>query len=367
MEISLSELFDQEFMDGEYNGRADFAFEEHETRRLCQRLQQEVNSALRDQAGRIVGPPKILYFDFIKSNRVNATSKAADGDVYLIGATQGMVSRTREAVLRLTADPEFYRLLRIDASPSDLTGQDGEQTVAQAFQDHVFELTFLFATNHELGHQVHGHTSLVGSNAGPETFAELERTQIRQAMEIEADGYAAFASLNTIFSPEWLARIEATVPSGQRVGIQQMWLKLFFLAAAAYLDASPGRELNWENLAATDYPPYFLRLEYFLAHIEGWCEIHQPHLVHVLGDPALIHCLLDLTSKAWERTDGDTRITLAKELTGADEDAYLKHIENLKRWRCIVRVVLAPHRWEIRGLTTNEGDGASEQDSAVGN
>ena len=346
---SLSELFHREFIDGEYNGRADFAFEEHETRRLCKRLHEEVNSALLDQAGRIVGPPKTLYFDFIKSNRVNATSKAADGDVYLIGATQGMVSRTREAVLRLTANPDFYRVLRIDAIPSDLTGKDKEQTVAQAFQDHVFELTFLFATNHELGHQVHGHTSLVGSNADPETFDGLERTQIRQAMEIEADGYAAFASLNTIYSPEWLARIEAMVPSGQRVAIQQMWLKLFFLATAAYLDASPGKVLNWENLAATNYPPYFLRLEYLLGHIGGGCQIYQPHLVGVLDDPALVKSLLDLTSESWERTGGDSQITLAKELTGADEAAYQKHIDDLQMSRTKVRDVLAPHRWTIRG------------------
>jgi hypothetical protein len=351
MAISLSELFHQQFTDGEYNGRADFALEEHETRRLCRRLHEEVNSALLDQAGRIEGSPKTLYFDFIKSNRVNATSKAADGDVYLIGATQGMVSRTREAALRLTANPDFYRLLGICAIPSDLTGQDTEQTIAQAFQDHVFELTFLFATNHELGHHVHGHTSLLGSNAGPETFGGLQRTQIRQATEIEADGYAAFASLNTIYSPEWLARIEATVPTEQRVGIQQMWLKLFFLATAAYLDASPGKVLNWENLAATDYPPYFLRLEYLLGHIGGWCQINQPHLVGVLNDPALVKSLLDLASKAWERTDGDSQITLVKELTGADEAAYQKHIDDLQMSRTKVRDVLAPHRWMVRGYS----------------
>jgi hypothetical protein len=32
-------------------GRADFALEEHKTRRLCKRLHEEVNSALIDQAG----------------------------------------------------------------------------------------------------------------------------------------------------------------------------------------------------------------------------------------------------------------------------------------------------------------------------
>ena len=82
MAFSLAELFHQQFIDGEYNGRADFALEQHETRRLCRRLHEEVNSALLDQVGRIVGPPKTLYFDFMKSNRVNATSRAADGDVY---------------------------------------------------------------------------------------------------------------------------------------------------------------------------------------------------------------------------------------------------------------------------------------------
>jgi hypothetical protein len=71
----------------------------------------------------------------------------------------------------------------------------------------------------------------------------------------------------------------------------------------------------------------------------------------VLNDPALVKSLLDLTSKAWERTDGDSQITLAKELTGADETAYQKHIDDLQMSRTKVRDVLAPHRWMIRGYS----------------
>lgn len=346
---SLSELFHREFSVGDYNGRADFAFEEYETRRLCRRLHEDVNSALIDQAGRILGPQRTLYFDFIKSNRVNASAKAADGHIYLIGVTQGLVTRTRESVLRITANPDFYRVLGIDANPSDLTAEDKERTVAQEFQDYVFELTFLFATNHELGHQVHGHTSLVGSNADPEAFDGLDVTQIRQSMEIEADGYAMFASLNTIYSPDWLSRLKSIVPDVQRLAILQMWLKLYFLAAAAYLDANPGKELNWGNLSETLYPPYFLRLEYLLGHIEGWCEVYQPHLVGVLADQALVARLLDLASEVWERTDGDSKVTLAKELSGANKAAYEKHIETLQKARAKVRDVLATHQWTVKG------------------
>jgi len=348
---SLPEIFHVQFLDGRkgYAGRADFALEQPEIRRLCHLLHQDVNASLIEQTGRMLGAPKRLYFDIIKSDHVNASSKACSDELYLIGVTQAMVSRVREVLLHLTSQEHLYSVLRIDASPAD-PADDSGHSVHQELRDQLFLLVFLFATNHELGHHVHGHTSVVGSALESEGLNGLKTSQIRQAMEVDADGYAIFASLNTLYSPEWLQKLADLFPQGasERAGIERMWMLMVFLAAAVYLDANAPKDVNWKDMGATDYPPYFLRLEYLLGHIEGWCDLNRPHLAHVL-DGSTVKTLLDLASTAWVSENENREITLAKELSRSDESSYHKHIEDLQAWRHAVRETLKPHVWIVRG------------------
>ena len=62
----------------------------------------------------------------------------------------------------------------------------------------LFDLVFLFVTNHEVGHFVHAHTSSE-SEKWVKLSSDPGKTLPKQAAEIEADGYSTFSTLNWLF------------------------------------------------------------------------------------------------------------------------------------------------------------------------
>lgn len=151
-------------------------------RQRANRLLLEVNSALQDARERVEHPAPTpdLYFDFIESKSINAGAKQYRG-ACVFGVTRPFLSTVPEVVTRLLARDAVWEILLIKTN-----GSDEERAEAEHM---LFDVLFVFVTNHELGHIVHAHTT-EASEEWNRILNDDGAVLPKQAAEIDADGYS---------------------------------------------------------------------------------------------------------------------------------------------------------------------------------
>jgi hypothetical protein len=328
---TLTELFASAFCEptkGSYGRWQPDVLTDDALRQRANRLLLEVNSALQDARERVEHPAPApdLYFDFIESKSINAGAKEYRG-ACVFGVTRPFLSTVPELVARLLARDAVWEILLIKTN-----GSDEERAEAERM---LFDVLFVFVTNHELGHIVHGHT----------TEASEEWNRIRnddgailpkQAAEIDADGYSCFATLNWLFS--------RVPPNAEALGVPL--LRLFIIAAACYLEVGAANIWNWT--AQFMHPQYLTRIDFILGHTLGWCQEQCPSLAASLSHE-IAHNAFKAVESCWPERDSRPLGEQVAELTAGPYQEWEGHIA-AERTR--IRELLAPFSWRVRGYQT---------------
>jgi len=294
-------------------------------RERAKRLLVEVNSALQDTIERVDHPVPTpdLYFHFIESKSINAAAKEYHG-AFVFGVTRPFLSMIPDLVTRLLERDDVGEILGIQTNGSTEERSDAERM--------LFDVLFVFVTNHELGHIVHGHTTET-SEEWNRIRSDESATLPKQAAEIEADGYSCFATLN------WLcSRIP---PDKEELGVPL--LRLFIIAAACYLEAGAANAWNWN--AQFTHPQYLIRMDYVLGYVLAWCQEHHPCLSGSLSHET-VHSAFKAVQGCWPERDRRPLGVQVAELTAGP---YKEWEQLIAAERTRIRTLLAPFQWQVRG------------------
>lgn len=328
---TLTELFAGAFYEptkGNYGRWQPDVLTDDALRQCAIRLLREVNSALQNARERVEHPAPTpdLYFDFIESKSIRAGAKEYQG-ACVFGVTRPFLSTVPELVTRLFARDGVWEILLIKTN-----GSDEERVEAERM---LFDVLFIFVTNHELGHIVHAHTT-----EASEEWNRIRRDDgailPKQAAEIDADGYSCFATLSWLFS--------RLPPNSEALGAPL--LRLFIIAAACYLEAGAANFWNWT--AQSKHPQYLSRMDFILGHTLGWCQEHYPSLAASLSRE-IAHNALFAVESCWP--DRDSR-PLEEQVAGLTAGPYQEWEGYIGAERARIRELLAPYTWRVRGYQT---------------
>jgi hypothetical protein len=233
-------------------------------------IQRSFNEALasanRDISGHV--PHDSPYFDYVDSEEVNAYAFRGPGYSF-IGATVGLIHRLSEISERISKSP---RLLAACGLSLD---QDGTSALFNA----IFRLQLQFLIAHEYTHHVHG-------TVGGGIYREYPVTSIpssnllRQAAELDADGYATYFVLeHLIISDERLHLVRELGAESSPTGVQDRRLFSCFLAAVAgfFVSESP-QPIDETTVYEFSHPPRAARMGSFMSSAMAWCKERRPAL-----------------------------------------------------------------------------------------
>jgi len=334
--ISLSETFHTAFYDAE-EGKLGLwqpnPLTDPAVAALARKLHGDVNSSLEEQRSRIVRPAPApqLYFDFFKYRKPIAEATERN-EIFLIGAADALLTSLSSLIEGLLSRPQVLAFLSIEAKGNDVDRKDA--------QDMLFDLVFLFVTNHEIGHFVHGHT---GSQ--PEEWLEFKSDPVKrlpqQAAEIEADGYSTFATLNWLFTKR-SPIVEGD--TGARQKVEAVLLRLYLLAAFSYLEMGSSRPWRWHCPETFTHPQYLTRVDFIVGHSRGWCERHAIEHERNLSQ-AHIHEALEGVHNCWHQPDSRNLERQVKDLTSGP---YASWEERIREERSRLRQLLEPFQLIVR-------------------
>jgi hypothetical protein len=205
------------------------------------------NAALAVEGQHIVGdaPHAPFYLDYLESLASNALA-FKDADHSFIGITIPLVFDIRNIALQIAHSDEVVGLIGLPH------GTDRE-----ALRGVLFWMLFGFVVSHEYAHHTHGHW--VPINDGRPVVGKLRR----QAREADADGWAAYLTLN-----QWvlsggrpailkLLNLEHAPIPVQDVGT----LACFVVAQAAFTFLREPEPIDKDTVYWQTHPPQPVRLQ----------------------------------------------------------------------------------------------------------
>jgi hypothetical protein len=330
--IHPTEIFNRAFYESEKGHLGLWqpdAMTEEPLRRHARELREAVNASLQEQRERVESPvpSPSLYFDLIESTRVNAAAKEVDG-LYMVGVTRAFLTTVPDVIKELLSRDSVWKFLLITT--------DGSTEERRQAEEMIFNTLFVFVTNHELGHIVHGHVTCE-SEEWNRLKSDVSAVLPKQAAEIEADGYSCFATLNWLFS-----RVSS---DSESVGVPL--LRIFLLAALGYLESGAVRIWDWNAMASFSHPQYLSRVDFILGHTIGWCEERHPQIVRSLPHD-VIHKGLEAIQNCWQAEDARPLEAQVDELVGGP---YRQWEAQIATERVRLRGLLAPFAWRVRGYS----------------
>jgi hypothetical protein len=302
-------------------------------------LWDSINAYFRNQAARfrVEGQPPQLYFDFIRADTFNASSKFY-ADIYFVGLHDVAVGRIIKLATALAQRSTLYKALGImdvaDTADSPLLGKwtpSSDLIVAQ--QSSLAQYIAMFVVGHELGHHVHGHTTMNSTN---------EKALERHAAETEADAYSVCFTMRSFLNGPYMPIRDRSVA------------RSIFLAAAVYLDCVADPMVDWARLREQDYPPYSIRLEYIHGAIQATWRNLRPNTEDPL-DWNTVDDLLKSALGVWGR-DEDS-LTLIRQTEGLNEDTLATYNKDLVTARTSLREQLRSMQWQVIVKEIESGEG----------
>jgi len=315
-------------------------------------VRDEINKIYELNAAGISSPDgcPIIHMDYLNSEEVNAFAFFEKG-VSFIALTKGLLERL------IQISSQLWRLNLL----GDLLGFDLSTDTRNVLGATALPILIQILSSHELGHFFHGHC---GESALAKFKAEnnIDRSfdglgcarELRcQAMEVEADGYAAHMMLQNFFNGgvgEFLfKRLQSRLP-------KEEFILSYFVAAVGSLFYLWGpRSFDPAQIRQYDHPPALMRMNVFMRDINGWCSEHRPGLVawgSVQQFQGVMRCVAMADEsgqnfEAWQRQ--------GEFLLG---DAGKQYIADLYSTREKLRSEMEPLRWHF--VAASEQVGRSE-------
>ena len=300
----------------------------------------DINRIFQINAPKITTPygPAKVYVDFLESSKLNAFAFKSDGWSF-IAITTALLSRFTEISRSL------WRLNLLDHVLGLNLDLETRNNLAAAFM--LILLQFL--SNHELGHFFHGHCE---SDSPTFVLAEFGNADdlgkylpstnpLRlQAMEVEADGYAAHMMAENLFKGKVGANLHDKLQSS--LDIEEFTLNFFLCALGAVFYLWGNRSFDVRDVRTYDHPPALMRMNVFMADLRGWFSLNIPSL-ETQASVERFQLIMSCVSQAAEGTineepwqqQGDFLLSVA----GKD------YIDELYMTRERLRQEMTPYRW----------------------
>jgi hypothetical protein len=250
-----------------------------------------------------------------------------------------IVSRIFDICQEVGLTPTIYELLGL--SPS--TTKDKANLMAMLS---VVQLQFIAL--HELGHHVHGHChdedqrSEPVQEFGDENAQNTAGNLHKQAMEVEADCYAAMLMLEEILKrPMSKGIITKLKPQGLAANI--FLLNFLFVSIASHMFLKLQSSIDVSRIEQRTHPPQLVRLNFIMRDIKKWLEKNHCELASWASVPqfqtmmrAVEVCYRESDSPRFWREQGSF-------LLSREGQAYM---EKLEAERKELYRKMKPYRWE---------------------
>jgi hypothetical protein len=213
-----------------------------------------------------------FHFDYIDSDVQNALAFGYAGYSF-IGITSALVGRISEICLHLS------RSKRVAASLCARLAPEG----CEAVHTVLFRIALNFVVSHEYAHHLNGDIDPVsGSTVFNEITDEDNVGDLdRQALELDADAYAAIIVLGNIVergerqTVVRLLRLEAESVDAQ----DEVLYSCFIVGVGGYLFTRPPTTLDRQVIYRLTHPPQSLRMNFLMQAADSWCRQKRPALL----------------------------------------------------------------------------------------
>jgi len=253
-----------------YRGKKDLSLLPPLTESLLKSIQESYNDALlnekKDVPEHVAHPP--FHFDYIDSTVPNAIAFCYESHSF-IGVTMELVNLLWDICVRLSRSKAVTAILGIQASPEQ---QEPTHVV-------LFRIQLSFVISHEYTHHVHGHLSkyvfsdeiLNRGNSG-----NLEQ----QAIEVDADGYAAYHVLAHLMESEGRLHALRPVETGYRSNRhpRPSTVFLFCHGHRSFLFALPPVTVSNPKVYRLSHPPQAARMNSLMQQAINWCKQNRSAL-----------------------------------------------------------------------------------------
>jgi hypothetical protein len=324
-----------------YVGRAtSLALGDENFSRAVEATRDEINKVFAANVSSIVTPTgkARVHLDYVQSAELNAFAFFSN-DWAFIAITTALLARLTEISLQLWRLNLLENLLGI---PLDT---EGRNNLAAAFV--LVQIQIL--SSHELGHFFHGHCASelstfviaeFATNGGLATSSfAVDQFRI-QAMEVEADGYAAHMMLENLFSGGIGLNLHSVLNSA--LTIDEFTLNFFLCALGSLFYLWGNRSFDSKTIRDLDHPPALMRLNVFMRDVRGWFSEHKPAL-ETEASVSRFQEIMAAISEAAEGAIDQEPWRLQGEFLLCDEGRL--YIDALYAKRETLRTEMKPNRW----------------------
>jgi hypothetical protein len=231
--------------------------------------------------------PVTLHLDYIAKPQfpvtrfANAISFTHSG-FFFVGLTYDLLELMNDICSTLSQSSLTSTLLGIKAD-------NPEKRIA------LFACLFLvqiqFAIDHELGHHVHGHSSMRGSDffSSEDPIGALlgpEDNLDQQAREVEADGYAIHMMAKNFFQADTAAHlVQRLKPT--TIPVEAFLVHFLLLCVASYLFLRPEQAFDEKRVRVPRHPFGLMRLNVVMTDFRGWAAEFRPEALPYLSQATL--------------------------------------------------------------------------------
>lgn len=258
-----------------YKGKLDLdRLEQPLVRSLLTDIQNAFNEALhgekKDVPEHVDHPP--FHLDYINSSAPNALAFRYGGYSF-VGITLALINMLWDVCFHLSRSEAIAQLLGIKVTPEEY----------EALHVVLFRTQLSFVVSHEFTHHVHGHVCPRESESiFPSEILDDGRigSLEQQALEVDADGYAAYHVLANLIDGTGRAHAVSllnleTQPSSVQ---DEALFSCFVVAVGAYLFVRPPQALNPANIYEVTHPPQAARMNCLMQQAIKWCRQNRPSL-----------------------------------------------------------------------------------------
>jgi hypothetical protein len=181
-----------------------------------------------------------------------------------------------------------------------------------------------------------------------------------QAMEVEADGYAAHMMLTNLFDgvgENLYQRLDPAPPK------EEFILTYFLVELGSLFYLWGPRVFDPRSIRSYDHPPALMRMNVFMQDIEKWCNDHKPHLAE-WGTLERFQQIMHCVSLANE--EADDLSVWQREGAFLLSEAGDHYIADLYETRGKLREEMGQFRWDLKPASKDGARclvcGSSEQE-----
>jgi hypothetical protein len=252
-------------------------------------IKRLINEMFARNAEKIESPigPVALHLDYIAKPQfpvtrfANAISFTHSG-FFFVGLTYDLVELMNDICATLSQSSRTSTLLGIEV--------DNPEKRITLFAC-LFLVQIQFAIDHELGHHVHGHSSMRGANffSSEDPIEALLATKDnldRQAREVEADGYAIHMMAKNFFQVDTASHLMQRLKP-TTIPVEGFLVRFVLLCVASYLFLRPEQTFDRKRVRVPRHPFGLMRLNVVITDLRGWAAEFRPEALPYISQATL--------------------------------------------------------------------------------